>query len=309
MGPLSAESWRYRPEPDRRDGRGRGRRGPARAGRRSARARAGGPLCEGTGARARERSPTRAAARVRRHGRGRSRARERLFRGGGLVAANRCSQRLFELTDEPGGRDRPRRGGLARGRRPEVRHRSRHAGGQVRPAPTAFLLAHAGGDAGLFSMIFCTWAAGEIGSQPVTRSVHPSAFLESALSCAAVLSLTIATAAARADPPTAPGPFVVVFPIGRVRPCYPPGHLLPSRSTGHRIFRRFLTNSTARRTRSSTSSSAIQPCRIRIISTQSFEQRNCTSRPMGSGSGTRSAPIRIPPPADGGRSEASCRTD
>ena len=25
--------------------------------------------------------------------------------------------------------------------------------------------------AGLFSMVFCTWAAGEIGSQPVTKSV------------------------------------------------------------------------------------------------------------------------------------------
>jgi hypothetical protein len=38
-------------------------------------------------------------------------------------------------------------------------------------APDRILLAHAGGDAGLFSMIFCTWAAGEIGSQPVTKSV------------------------------------------------------------------------------------------------------------------------------------------
>jgi hypothetical protein len=35
------------------------------------------------------------------------------------------------------------------------------------------LLAHAGGDAGLFSMVYGGWVAGEIGSSPVTRSVDP----------------------------------------------------------------------------------------------------------------------------------------
>jgi len=35
------------------------------------------------------------------------------------------------------------------------------------------LLAHAGGDAGLFSMVYGGWVAGEIGSAPVTRSVEP----------------------------------------------------------------------------------------------------------------------------------------
>ena len=34
-------------------------------------------------------------------------------------------------------------------------------------------IAHAGGDAGLFSMVYGGWAAGEIGSAPVTRSVEP----------------------------------------------------------------------------------------------------------------------------------------
>jgi hypothetical protein len=34
-------------------------------------------------------------------------------------------------------------------------------------------LVHAGGDAGLFSMVFGLWASGEIGSAPVTRSVSP----------------------------------------------------------------------------------------------------------------------------------------
>jgi hypothetical protein len=40
-------------------------------------------------------------------------------------------------------------------------------------APDRIVLAYAGGDAGLFSMVFGGWAAGEIGSAPVTRSVQP----------------------------------------------------------------------------------------------------------------------------------------
>lgn len=40
-------------------------------------------------------------------------------------------------------------------------------------SPDRILLAHAGGDAGLFSMVYGGWVAGEIGSQPVTRSVKP----------------------------------------------------------------------------------------------------------------------------------------
>ena len=40
-------------------------------------------------------------------------------------------------------------------------------------APDRILLAHAGGDAGLFSMVYGGWVAGEIGSEPVTRSVEP----------------------------------------------------------------------------------------------------------------------------------------
>jgi hypothetical protein len=40
-------------------------------------------------------------------------------------------------------------------------------------APDRILLTHAGGDAGLFSMVYGGWVAGEIGSQPVTRSVEP----------------------------------------------------------------------------------------------------------------------------------------
>ncbi len=40
-------------------------------------------------------------------------------------------------------------------------------------APDRILLTHAGGDAGLFSMVYGGWVAGEIGSAPVTRSVEP----------------------------------------------------------------------------------------------------------------------------------------
>ncbi len=40
-------------------------------------------------------------------------------------------------------------------------------------APGRILLAHAGGDAGLFSMVYGGWVAGDIGSDPVTRSAEP----------------------------------------------------------------------------------------------------------------------------------------
>ena len=40
-------------------------------------------------------------------------------------------------------------------------------------APERILLAHAGGDAGLFSMIFGSWVAGEMGSTPQSVSVEP----------------------------------------------------------------------------------------------------------------------------------------
>jgi len=39
--------------------------------------------------------------------------------------------------------------------------------------PERILLAHAGGDAGLFSMVFGSWVAGEMGSTPVSASVEP----------------------------------------------------------------------------------------------------------------------------------------
>ena len=39
-------------------------------------------------------------------------------------------------------------------------------------APDRIKIVHAGGDAGLFSMVFGSWAAGEIGSAPVTEEVE-----------------------------------------------------------------------------------------------------------------------------------------
>ncbi|HEV7467823.1 MAG TPA: thioredoxin, partial [Candidatus Dormibacteraeota bacterium] len=39
--------------------------------------------------------------------------------------------------------------------------------------PERIGLVHAGGSAGLFSMVYGMWASGEIGSTPVTRSVEP----------------------------------------------------------------------------------------------------------------------------------------
>jgi hypothetical protein len=40
-------------------------------------------------------------------------------------------------------------------------------------SPDRVLIVHAGGDAGLFSMVYGGWVAGELGSEPVTRSVDP----------------------------------------------------------------------------------------------------------------------------------------
>jgi hypothetical protein len=42
-----------------------------------------------------------------------------------------------------------------------------------RELPGRVLLAHAGGDAGRFAMIYRGWVSGELGSEPVTRSVEP----------------------------------------------------------------------------------------------------------------------------------------
>ena len=40
-------------------------------------------------------------------------------------------------------------------------------------APDRIVVAHAGGDAGLFSMVYGSWVGGEAGSVPVTEAVSP----------------------------------------------------------------------------------------------------------------------------------------
>ena len=112
------------------------------------------------------------AARLRRAAARRPRARPRLPRGG-LVPRARRSSALFALTTSPG----RRRSSAARAARPRASTRSGSPTRRCRcakfAAPDRILLAYAGGDAGLFSMVFGGWAAGEIGSAPVTRSVEP----------------------------------------------------------------------------------------------------------------------------------------
>ena len=93
----------------------------------------------------------------------------RIFREAGWTR-EQVQERLFELTTSPAGEIARGAGGSPEGVDP------RFVSDPEMPvakfaAPDRILLAHAGGDAGLFSMVFCTWAAGEIGSQPVTASV------------------------------------------------------------------------------------------------------------------------------------------
>ena len=96
----------------------------------------------------------------------------RVFRDAGWDRA-RVQEELHELTHSPAGD--------ARRAAPAGRPRASTPGSSRDPempvakfaAPDRILLAYAGGDAGLFSMVYGTWASGEIGSAPVTRSVEP----------------------------------------------------------------------------------------------------------------------------------------
>ncbi len=84
----------------------------------------------------------------------------------------RVRQELFERSQAPAGELLRGSGGIAEGIEP---HFVSDPAAQIPKfaAPDRILLAHAGGDAGLFSMIYGGWVAGEIGSEPVTRSVEP----------------------------------------------------------------------------------------------------------------------------------------
>ncbi len=95
----------------------------------------------------------------------------RIFREAGWDRA-RVRDELFALTTSPAGEIVRGAGGSPEG------VEARFVTDPEMPvakfaAPDRILLAHAGGDAGLFSMVFGSWAAGEIGSAPVSVSVEP----------------------------------------------------------------------------------------------------------------------------------------
>jgi hypothetical protein len=95
----------------------------------------------------------------------------RVFREAGWDRA-RVQERLFELTTSPAGELTRGAGGSPEG------IEEKFVSDPDMPvakfaAPDRILLAYAGGDAGLFSMVYGSWAAGEIGSAPVTVSVEP----------------------------------------------------------------------------------------------------------------------------------------
>jgi hypothetical protein len=95
----------------------------------------------------------------------------RVFREAGWDRARVC-QELFERSHSPAGELVRGAGGIAEGI--EERWVSDPAAAVPKfSSPERILLAHAGGDAGLFSMVYGGWVAGEVGSEPVTRSVEP----------------------------------------------------------------------------------------------------------------------------------------
>jgi hypothetical protein len=84
----------------------------------------------------------------------------------------RVREKLFELTMSPAGELARGAGGSPEG----IDQRFVTDPAMPVPkfaAPERILVAHAGGDAGLFSMVYGGWVSGEVGSTPVTRSVQP----------------------------------------------------------------------------------------------------------------------------------------
>jgi hypothetical protein len=95
----------------------------------------------------------------------------RIFREHGWDRA-RVQNELFERSKRPAGELVRGAGGIAEG----IEARFVSDPSALVPkfaAPERILLAHAGGDAGLFSMTYGGWVAGDVGSEPVTRSVEP----------------------------------------------------------------------------------------------------------------------------------------
>ena len=95
----------------------------------------------------------------------------RIFRAAGW-SRDRVQAELFERTMSPAGELVRGAGGVEEGLDPQWVSDPEMPVGKFAAADRV-LLAYAGGDAGLFSMVFGGWAAGEIGSAPVTVSVQP----------------------------------------------------------------------------------------------------------------------------------------
>jgi hypothetical protein len=95
----------------------------------------------------------------------------RIFREAGWTRAQ-VQQRLFELTQSPAGELVRGAGGVPEGLDPAWVSDPAMAVPKF-AGPDRLLLAYAGGDAGLFSMVFGAWVSGEVGSDPVTRSIRP----------------------------------------------------------------------------------------------------------------------------------------
>jgi hypothetical protein len=95
----------------------------------------------------------------------------RIFREAGWSRAQ-VRERLFEMTTSPAGALARGAGGSPEGIEPKWVSDPDMPVAKF-AAPDRIRLAYAGGDAGLFSMVYGSWAAGEIGSAPVTRSVEP----------------------------------------------------------------------------------------------------------------------------------------
>ncbi len=84
----------------------------------------------------------------------------------------RVQNELFERSKSPAGELTRDHNGIAEG----IESRfvaDPHAAVPKFASPDRILVAYAGGDAGLFSMIYGGWVSGDIGSTPVTRSVEP----------------------------------------------------------------------------------------------------------------------------------------
>jgi hypothetical protein len=82
------------------------------------------------------------------------------------------AQELFALTHAPAGSLVRGAGGIAEGLDPAWVSEPQQPVAKF-ASPERIVIAHAGGDAGRFSMVYGAWVGGEMGSVPVTEAVSP----------------------------------------------------------------------------------------------------------------------------------------